>query len=706
MNRGLISRSHNGTSELHTRHRAADAEKYADILRWYVSFTEQAMSACHIFHPTTQTFYLVATSGLQTSFRAALSTVDATALGLGQVLRTEAHVFVAETAKDSIWQPYRMISDLCSIRAAYFVPMTYNGQFIGVMSSFFSHRPTEKEQTKLLKTHTEAAAIVAPLLAHAVKTQPDITLFHHEHAQDTQPWFNTPNRPDVQAAWERCREYFGDNPSPPMPTILPEEALQKKRQENLTMLTATQQHLSMLFYQRRDLDCAVLLCDAEGWLLEITGSLPQVKHLEAQGIVPGRNVSEPHIGNTALGSALFSRQPVFFHGHEHYFHAHRMWSTAGAPILLGGGQHCIGSFAFASMTPHVATYMPALAHATSIAIGNWVELEEYRQDTVRVHQSLLSQLDYHVISLDAERNVVEERHPISLGPDVVNSMRAITRQGECSDSELVMDGRTYLVDVRHLYSHAGELKGTLGLFRDISQRKEYEARLREVEKLSMLTALTAGIAHEIRNPLTTARGFLQLFTERLSAPSDKQFLALTIAELDRIQSLVQDFMGLAKPESAHYGFLDLTDTLLHVAQFLHPEAAMHNIPFDVQLDAQPRIVWGDESQIKQVLMNVLQNAMHACIEVRGRAAGVQLSVENTEHAVRVIVEDTGVGIAVDAQDKVFRPFYTTKEAGTGLGLSICKRIIEEHGGNIELTSELERGTTVQISLPLRTSEVW
>jgi len=682
-----------------THDRDVEDDQFSNVLRWYVSYTQHPMCALHLFDVSTQSFFLTATSGLQASFQSVIAELQSDAPGLGQIIGSHTRILVTDTHQDALWAPLRIISDLCRIRSAYIVPISANGILLGAMTTFFAH-PMQQPAIDT-NAHIEAARVVAPLLEQARKTHPSYVVSQPNTTVVTQPWQIAPLRPEVQNSHKRCQAWFGDlTTHPPSPRLSQDELMQKK-QENLTLLNATHQYLDTLFKQRRDLDWAVLVCDASCWILEATGSPLQLKRLAAQGIVAGINFSEQYVGNSAIGTSLLTRQPVHFHGHEHYFSQYREWSTAGAPILLDDGTRCTGAFAFVTQASQVDPFIPALVHATSIAIAHWLELEEYRQDTVRVHQSLLSQLDYHVVYLDANHQVTEERHPIPLGPDAINSMRAITRQGECSDYELTIDGRTYLVDVRKLTDHTGHMKGTLGLFRDISQRKEYEVRLREVEKLSMLTSLTAGIAHEIRNPLTTARGFLQLFYERLASEQDKRFLTLTIAELDRIQSLVKDFMGLAKPQKANYGLVNLTNLLVNVAQFLHPEAAMHNVPFTFVGTAEQYFVWADESQLKQVLMNIVQNALHACVGVKERAAGVRVWMAADDTWVHVCVEDTGVGIKSKELEKVFRPFYTTKETGTGLGLSICKRIMEEHGGMLQLDSTENVGTVVKLSLTKR-----
>jgi signal transduction histidine kinase len=255
-------------------------------------------------------------------------------------------------------------------------------------------------------------------------------------------------------------------------------------------------------------------------------------------------------------------------------------------------------------------------------------------------------------------------------------------------------------------SEAGLLRATLrALAESISQwvradqqqreLQRVDGQIRDIDRYSMLTSLAAGIAHEIRNPLTTARGFLQLFAERLVSDADKQFLELTIEELDRIHRLVADFMSLAKPVECAYQHVNATSVMRSTAEFIKPEALLRGVILDTEIPDVDVWVWGDEKQLKQVMLNIAQNAMQACCD-GGR---VTLDLHACPEHVLLRVRDTGCGIPPQDLDKVFQPFYTTKPAGTGLGLAISKRIVEEHRGSIEIDSTVGVGTTVTIRLP-------
>lgn len=226
----------------------------------------------------------------------------------------------------------------------------------------------------------------------------------------------------------------------------------------------------------------------------------------------------------------------------------------------------------------------------------------------------------------------------------------------------------------------------------ISILSPYDKKLLDYEKNSSLAALCAGIAHEIRNPLTAARGFLQLF-EAHCRKDDLPFLELTINELDRIGQLVQDFMQVARPCDEESRETDLCGLTYSVCQFLLPEANLFDVELNCNMPSGPVQLNVQVDRIKQVLINLLQNAVHACTN-RGN---VNICIEDSEDCVYITVIDNGCGIS--DTDQLFRPFHTTKPNGTGLGMFVSKHIVEQHHGNIYVDSEVGQGTTLIIRLP-------
>lgn len=228
--------------------------------------------------------------------------------------------------------------------------------------------------------------------------------------------------------------------------------------------------------------------------------------------------------------------------------------------------------------------------------------------------------------------------------------------------------------------------------RELSGLQTLEPKLLDYEKNSSLATLCAGIAHEIRNPLTTARGFLQLFEKRCEE-EDKTFLELTINELDRVGQLLEDFMNIARPGKETLELTDLCELTYSVCKFLSPESRLRDVELTYDVPDRPVRLRLQVTRIKQVLINLLQNAVHACTP----HGSVHIVIEDLDNRVSLTISDTGCGI----QDlhQLFRPFHTTKKDGTGLGMFVSKHIIDHHCGTIQVKSVVGQGTTLEIELP-------
>jgi two-component system sporulation sensor kinase A len=233
------------------------------------------------------------------------------------------------------------------------------------------------------------------------------------------------------------------------------------------------------------------------------------------------------------------------------------------------------------------------------------------------------------------------------------------------------------------------------MMRDISERKHVEEMLRRSEKLSILGELAAGIAHEIRNPLTAMRGFTQL----LSSTSDesKKYCDFILPEIDRINFIVSEFLFLAKPQAMDLQANDPLVLLEDVIYFLESQANLNNVQIETTFEPDIPLVTCGNNQLKQVFMNILKNA----IESMPSGGTVHILAKAQHNDVVFTFTDQGDGIPEELIPSLGRPFFTTKEKGTGLGLMISARIIEAHQGKLAIRSEINKGTTVEISLPFR-----
>ncbi|MBP1157244.1 MULTISPECIES: PAS domain S-box protein [unclassified Paenibacillus] len=231
--------------------------------------------------------------------------------------------------------------------------------------------------------------------------------------------------------------------------------------------------------------------------------------------------------------------------------------------------------------------------------------------------------------------------------------------------------------------------------KDISEARKAQELLQNSEKLSLVGQLAAGIAHEIRNPLTAVKGFIQLLK---SGVADKQlYYDIISSEISRIEQILGEMLMLAKPKAVQFMPVDIHRLLAHVTTLIESQAVMNSIEIDKECEQGLPFIDGDENQLKQVFINLMKNAIEAM------PSGGKLTVranKKGENRIVVRVIDQGTGIPADQLERIGHPFFTTKEHGTGLGMMVSFQIIESHGGQVSISSEIGQGTTIEIVLPV------
>jgi len=262
--------------------------------------------------------------------------------------------------------------------------------------------------------------------------------------------------------------------------------------------------------------------------------------------------------------------------------------------------------------------------------------------------------------------------------------------------------------------------GRILIFQDLTEVKAAEERAHSNERLAAVGRLSAGMAHEIRNPLASIRGSIEVLARELTLSGDQdRLMRVILRETDRLNLLISDFLQFARPPEAKKQPVPVAELLAETTEAFScrskgggPIELRVNAPVDLLAD-------GDPAQIRQIIWNILLNACEAmpeggCVDVRARrveslAPGIAQGLSegsrredesgNPRGWIELCFADDGVGITADVLPRIFEPFFTTKERGTGLGLAVVYRIVEGHGGSVDVKSESGKGTVFTVMLP-------
>jgi two-component system sensor histidine kinase HydH len=245
-------------------------------------------------------------------------------------------------------------------------------------------------------------------------------------------------------------------------------------------------------------------------------------------------------------------------------------------------------------------------------------------------------------------------------------------------------------------------QGSVIILRDLREIKQLEEKVRRSEKLAAIGELAASVAHEIRNPLSSIKGFAQYLRHTLKdKPREKEYAETMVSEVDRINTVVTDLLTFARPMEAELVPTDVTELIEHTVRLIQADAQTCNINVQMHISDLSKIPL-DSNQMTQAILNLLLNALQA-VKNGGRIE-VGAELNPSDSLLRIWVEDDGSGIIADQKEKIFDPFFTTREKGTGLGLAIAHKIVENHNGEINLESPpvgKNQGTRITLSIPVQ-----
>lgn len=284
----------------------------------------------------------------------------------------------------------------------------------------------------------------------------------------------------------------------------------------------------------------------------------------------------------------------------------------------------------------------------------------------------------------------------SSADEAESGKRVIEREIECP----VQDGKVVPLDVSvsRLEGDDGSFWGHIILFRDLTEVQNLKREVETSRRLASLGRIAAGIAHEIRNPLSSIKGFATYFKERYrDNPEDKTTAEIMVQEVDRLNRVISQLLEFARPINVEKKPSSLQSLIQHSLKTIERQAEAKGIRIITSLAPDIKEVSLDPDRINQVLLNLYLNAIEAM--EKGGTLSVDLSRAGISKGVRISVSDTGVGISKENLDHIFDPYFTTRPSGTGLGLAIVHKIIESHQGEVTVESEEGKGTEVAILLP-------
>lgn len=337
-------------------------------------------------------------------------------------------------------------------------------------------------------------------------------------------------------------------------------------------------------------------------------------------------------------------------------------------------------------------YLESFVNHTSDAIhvtdlqGNITQANKAFEVMYGLNDTVVFRSKNHIIPYELQEEYAEILRRIQLGESVADFE---TTRNMCNGTPIDVS-----ITVSPIRNEQGEIVAVAEISRNITARKQTEEVIRRSEKLSVVGQLAAGVAHEIRNPLTTLKGFVQLHKSK--GELSVAHLDIMQSELDRINFIVSEFLILAKPQVNHFQPINIQNIIQDMITLLDLQAILSKVEFKLQVNDSVPEVNGASNQLKQVFVNIMKNCIEAMPD--GGMVTIDLQHDPSVGIVVIRIVDEGIGISEEELPKLGEPFFTSKSTGNGLGLMVSQRIIANHKGTMNITSKLGQGTCVEIRI--------
>ncbi|CEH31620.1 hypothetical protein AM501_03045 [Aneurinibacillus migulanus] len=524
----------------------------------------------------------------------------------------------------------------------------------------------------------------------------------------------------IQISKQKCAN-MGLNPYIlPQPSAIPVTEL-KQRQEQYKEILSTINFFAkkMLFFVNRH-PVVLLVTDKNATILDMYGDKVIINHVQQIGIDVGIQFNEEEMGTNSINLALEQLHPVKVIGPEHY-HGHLNEAACyTVPFTYNTFDNLAGSLTiFTNMENANDVYLGMLL-AVVDSVERELVLRRQNQKLFVLNQIMMSTTKNGIILTDNRGTIIDANdstenitgykkneiigRSIAMLQPIAEYMYNTLQHEQIHEDILVefvtgtqQQKTICLFDTLPIYDEKNILNGAYCQFRDITDRHNLEKQIIISEKFSAIGKLSAGFAHEIRNPLTSIAGFIHLLKEK-THPDDANnyYFEIIQNELERVKKLVTNFIVVAKPDTPVRKEHDLRKVMMETVELMESHALLCKVNIQCNLSSVPLLLHIDAMQIKQVIMNIIQNSIEALPD--GGNITIQIEETGNENVV-ISIQDNGCGMTKNELDQVMNPFFTTKDDGLGLGLSISYRIIESHKGSLHVFSEKGTGTTFNIILP-------
>lgn len=521
----------------------------------------------------------------------------------------------------------------------------------------------------------------------------------------------------VTLSKRKCKEIGMDPNEIVRPRVtLSKLEVQKRQEAYREILSVVRFFSKKLILTLQETPIFIAISDSEGYLLDLAGDDLIKSTIDQFGIHLGSLFRQEDTGTNVVSLALELQHPVQLVGEDHYHTFLHEMACYGAPFHYTDEDNLLGSVNI--MVPcafHNPLFLPMLTQLVD-SIERELLLRKQNRKLNIFNQVLINGARNGIIITNVTGIIIECTDfakqifhkpftSIYELPIIGDYFKSVLTMEEIFDSkEVTFQGTSgdpiiCLFDAQPIYE-GEKVIGAYGQLRDMTDRFIMEEKIKAAEKQVLAGRIAAGIAHEIRNPLTTVRGYLQYLEKEVGNDIGQLFSNLLIPEIDRANKIITDFLSIAKPSEKMFERIQIKHFFTnYLCNFLKSEALLHNVKlnFNIQPHTENLFILCNREELLQVFINLFQNSLQA---ERDIPLAVNICTTLKDENIQITFSDNGKGIPASIVTNIFDPFFTTKDMGTGLGLSVSLKIIENHNGQMTAKSMENSGTNFIIELPI------